>query len=172
MGPRWPAGERSRHQRATNSARGVVSTHQPLPLQILITNLQIECVPVPAKGIFLCHSARMLFACTLLTGSNQRTDRSVVVLSQLHLSVKGTALVCATSWWNTAEISAYLGQTQKPIWVNLSQNRTELYREITNVYCGHSKDLERCALVSACPSKNHLHPPCYCGCRPASICCL
>ncbi|EIE21054.1 DUF564-domain-containing protein, partial [Coccomyxa subellipsoidea C-169] len=63
--------------------------------------------------------------------------------TQREVCVKGTALVCATSWWNTAEISAYLGQTQKPIWVNLSQNRTELYREITNVYCGHSKDLER-----------------------------
>lgn len=63
---------------------------------------------------------------------------------QLHLSVEGTALVCATSWWNTDEIARYLGQTQKPIWINLSVNRTELYREITQVYCGHSPDLERC----------------------------
>ncbi|KAK9908334.1 hypothetical protein WJX75_006252 [Coccomyxa subellipsoidea] len=62
---------------------------------------------------------------------------------ELHLSVEGTALVCATSWWNTDEIARYLGQTQKPIWINLSVNRTELYREITQVYCGHSPDLER-----------------------------
>ncbi len=64
---------------------------------------------------------------------------------QLHLSVNGKALVCATSWWNTTEISQYLEAKEKPIWINLSANRTELYREITNVYCGHSPDLERCA---------------------------
>lgn len=59
-------------------------------------------------------------------------------------------LVCATSWWNTAEIKSYLGQTQKPIWVNLSANRTELYREITNVYCGFSPDMERCEAATVC----------------------
>lgn len=55
----------------------------------------------------------------------------------------GKVLVCATSWWNTHQISQYLGETQKPIWINLSSNRTEVYRDITQLYCGHSADLER-----------------------------
>ncbi len=65
--------------------------------------------------------------------------------AQVHLDVKGETLVCASSWWNTAQISGYLGETQKPIWINLSSKRTEIYREITQIYCGHSADLEKCA---------------------------
>ena len=63
--------------------------------------------------------------------------------AQVHLDVKGETLVCASSWWNTAQISGYLGETQKPIWTNLSSKRTEIYREITQIYCGHSADLEK-----------------------------
>ncbi|BDA45166.1 Uncharacterized protein ycf21 [Coccomyxa sp. Obi] len=62
---------------------------------------------------------------------------------EVHLNVDGKVLVCATSWWNTNQISRYLGETQKPIWINLSSNRTEIYSDITQLYCGHSADLER-----------------------------
>ena len=70
--------------------------------------------------------------------------------AQVNLTVNGQVLVCASSWWNSAQMSQYLGEAHKPIWINLSSNRTELYREITQIYCGHSPNLERCAADAAC----------------------
>ncbi|EIE21046.1 DUF564-domain-containing protein, partial [Coccomyxa subellipsoidea C-169] len=61
---------------------------------------------------------------------------------EVHLTVSGMALVCATTWWNTAEIPRFLGEPQKPIWSNLASTCTELFREITQLYCGYSPELE------------------------------
>ncbi|CAL8469074.1 g8615 [Coccomyxa elongata] len=65
------------------------------------------------------------------------------LLWQVHLNVDGKVLVCATSWWNTQQISRYLGETEKPIWISLSSQRTEIFREITQLYYGNSPDLEK-----------------------------
>ncbi|BDA45157.1 Uncharacterized protein ycf21 [Coccomyxa sp. Obi] len=62
---------------------------------------------------------------------------------EVHLVVKGMALVCASTWWNTQQISRYLSGAPKPLWIKLSADCTELFSEITSLYCGYSPDLER-----------------------------
>eukprot|EP00873_Tetraselmis_striata_P040725 jgi/Tetstr1/460989/TSEL_006140.t1 len=52
------------------------------------------------------------------------------------------AHVYAASWWDASQVDELLKDKSKPIWVSLSEGRTELYREIKRVYCGHSEKLE------------------------------
>ncbi|KAK9830507.1 hypothetical protein WJX72_012138 [[Myrmecia] bisecta] len=52
------------------------------------------------------------------------------------------ALVYAASWWNADHVNEYLKDGSQPIWVSLSRERTELYREIQQVYHGNSPYLE------------------------------
>uniref|UniRef100_A0A061SHU8 Chorismate lyase n=1 Tax=Tetraselmis sp. GSL018 TaxID=582737 RepID=A0A061SHU8_9CHLO len=51
--------------------------------------------------------------------------------------------VYAASWWNAAEVDRFLADKSKPIWVSLSAERTEVYREIMRLYYGHSPEMER-----------------------------
>lgn len=62
-------------------------------------------------------------------------------LPDLEKGSKG-AMVYACSWWDAAHVSEYLKDSSRPIWESLSQGRTELYRDIQQVYCGHSDYLE------------------------------
>ncbi|KAK9916054.1 hypothetical protein WJX75_007865 [Coccomyxa subellipsoidea] len=62
---------------------------------------------------------------------------------EVHLNTGGKVMVCATSWWNTENISRFLGDVGKLIWINLASKRTETYREITQLYYGNSPDLVR-----------------------------
>lgn len=52
------------------------------------------------------------------------------------------ALVYAASWWNADTVHQYLRDASKPIWASLSQERTELYRDIRTVYYGRCPDLD------------------------------
>ncbi|KAL0046866.1 hypothetical protein WJX82_000245 [Trebouxia sp. C0006] len=71
-----------------------------------------------------------------------RTQRQVLLrLPDLEKGSKG-AMVYACSWWDAAHVSEYLKDSSRPIWESLSQGRTELYRDIQQVYCGHSDYLE------------------------------
>lgn len=54
-----------------------------------------------------------------------------------------TPYVYAASWWNSTTVDEYLKDKAQPIWVSLSQGHVELYREIQQVYCGHSQQLEK-----------------------------
>jgi chorismate-pyruvate lyase len=51
-------------------------------------------------------------------------------------------LVYAASWWNADTVGCFLKDASKPIWASLSQERTELYRDIRTVYYGECADLE------------------------------
>lgn len=51
-------------------------------------------------------------------------------------------LVYAASWWNKSKADAFLTDVDSPIWVNLSDNKTELFREIRALYGGRSAGLE------------------------------
>ncbi|GAQ80691.1 hypothetical protein KFL_000600080 [Klebsormidium nitens] len=55
----------------------------------------------------------------------------------------GQPLVYAASWWSAREVRGYLKEVQKPIWVNLSETRAELYRDVQRLYLGFSDELER-----------------------------
>ncbi|KAI3425032.1 hypothetical protein D9Q98_008410 [Chlorella vulgaris] len=52
------------------------------------------------------------------------------------------AYVYASSWWSAATVDQYLKDRSQPIWVSLSQGRTELYREILQLELGNCPFLE------------------------------
>ncbi|PRW45747.1 chorismate lyase isoform B [Chlorella sorokiniana] len=52
------------------------------------------------------------------------------------------AYVYATSWWNADTVDQYLRDRSQPIWVSLSQGRTELYRDILQLELGNCPYLE------------------------------
>jgi chorismate lyase len=68
-----------------------------------------------------------------------------VIQRQVLLYSESVAEPCvyAVSWWNEAKAEAFLTDVKSPIWVNLSDNKTELFREVKTLYEGHSPQLER-----------------------------
>jgi len=54
----------------------------------------------------------------------------------------GQRLAYATSWWEANHVDEYLQNRSLPIWANLAQLRTELYRDIQGIHYGHSSELE------------------------------
>ena len=61
-------------------------------------------------------------------------------------------LVYATSWWDASTVDSFLRDRSQPIWVSLTQQHMELYREIQSVDVGFNHELERCALCNKCKS--------------------
>ncbi|GBF99851.1 hypothetical protein Rsub_12551 [Raphidocelis subcapitata] len=54
----------------------------------------------------------------------------------------GPPLVYAASWWCAATVGSYLRDARRPIWASLAAGQVEVYREILEVYHGHSPELE------------------------------
>lgn len=57
-------------------------------------------------------------------------------------TASGQRLAYATSWWEASHVDEYLQNRSLPIWANLARLRTELYRDVQGIDCGHSKALE------------------------------
>jgi chorismate lyase len=53
-------------------------------------------------------------------------------------TASGQRLAYATSWWNADHVDEYLQNRSLPIWASLAKLRTELYRDVRGIYCGHS----------------------------------
>lgn len=58
-------------------------------------------------------------------------------------TASGQRLAYATSWWEASHVDEYLQNRSLPIWASLAQLRTELYRDVQGIYCGHSAKLEQ-----------------------------
>uniref|UniRef100_UPI0030842F4C chorismate lyase n=1 Tax=Petrachloros mirabilis TaxID=2918835 RepID=UPI0030842F4C len=56
-------------------------------------------------------------------------------------TASGQRLAYATSWWEASHVDEYLQNRSLPIWASLAHLRTELYRDIRQVYYGHSPAL-------------------------------
>ncbi|MGB0560695.1 MAG: chorismate lyase [Spirulinaceae cyanobacterium] len=56
-------------------------------------------------------------------------------------TASGQRLAYATSWWDAGHIDEYLQNRSLPIWDNLSQLHSELYRDIQGLYYGNSPAL-------------------------------
>jgi chorismate lyase len=54
----------------------------------------------------------------------------------------GQRLAYAVSWWNEAQVDAYLRDKSIPIWASLAEQRTELFRDVRGIQIGHSQALE------------------------------
>ncbi len=57
-------------------------------------------------------------------------------------TASGQRLAYATSWWEASHVDEYLQNRSLPIWSSLAKLRTELYRDVRGLHCGHSAALE------------------------------
>lgn len=57
-------------------------------------------------------------------------------------TASGQRLAYAASWWEASHVDEYLENKSLPIWASLARLRTELYRDVQGIYCGHSAALE------------------------------
>ncbi|KAF1779014.1 Chorismate pyruvate-lyase/UbiC transcription regulator-associated domain [Phytophthora cactorum] len=58
-------------------------------------------------------------------------------------NARGERLGYAASWINVEDVGAVFKDTKIPIGKNILQHKTELYRDMKSVFCGHSDELER-----------------------------
>ncbi|ETL32477.1 hypothetical protein L916_14956 [Phytophthora nicotianae] len=58
-------------------------------------------------------------------------------------NARGERLGYAASWINVGGVGAVFKDTKIPIGKNILQHKTELYRDMKSVFCGHSTELEK-----------------------------
>ena len=101
----------------------------------LLAGEEIEVRPI-ASSIVTSTETDAPAAVSLLENPNVR--RQVM----LH-GVSGQPLMYGVSWWNAETMKQHLRHPDRPIGRNLSNLRTELFREMHGLYLGHSAELER-----------------------------
>ena len=62
---------------------------------------------------------------------NQLT--SPLIRRQVWIKNNNKNLAWAESWWNAGQVSENLKAKEEPIWKNLTQDRSELFREVDNI---------------------------------------
>jgi len=99
----------------------------------------VDCIEMKDVGLFSADS----IPCTLpIEGLEEGFD---TVRRQVFLKMSNATerpYVYAASWWHKDVVDEYLKDRQQPIWTSLSSERTELFREIIEVQCGFSDELE------------------------------
>ena len=65
-----------------------------------------------------------------------------LIRRQVWIRNQNKNLAWAESWWNSEQVSENLKAKEEPIWKNLTQNRSELFREVDNIAIVNSKWLE------------------------------
>lgn len=58
-------------------------------------------------------------------------------------TASGQRLAYATSWWPQEQVDAYLRDRAQPIWANLAELRTELFRDIQGIEQGENEALSQ-----------------------------
>ena len=65
-----------------------------------------------------------------------------LIRRQVWIKNQNKNLAWAESWWNSAQVSENLKAKEEPIWKNLTQDRSELFREVDRISLVTSKWLE------------------------------
>ena len=65
-----------------------------------------------------------------------------LIRRQVWIKNNNTNLAWAESWWNAEQVNENLKAKEAPIWKNLTQNRSELFREVDRISLVNSKWLE------------------------------
>ena len=65
-----------------------------------------------------------------------------LVRRQVWIKSDDKNLAWAESWWNSAQVSQNLKAKEEPIWKNLTQDRSELFREVDSISLVNSEWLE------------------------------
>jgi len=65
-----------------------------------------------------------------------------LIRRQVWIKNNNKNLAWAESWWNAEQVSENLKAKEEPIWKNLTQDRSELFREVDRISLVNSKWLE------------------------------
>ena len=65
-----------------------------------------------------------------------------LIRRQVWIKNKNKNLAWAESWWNSEQVSQNLKSKEEPIWKNLTQDRSELFREVDSISIVNSNWLE------------------------------
>ena len=65
-----------------------------------------------------------------------------LIRRQVWIRNQNKNLAWAESWWNSKQVSQNLKAKEEPIWKNLTQDRSELFREVDNISIVNSNWLE------------------------------
>ena len=65
-----------------------------------------------------------------------------LIRRQVWIRNQNKNLAWAESWWNSEQVSQNLKAKEEPIWKNLTQDRSELFREVDSISIVNSKWLE------------------------------
>ena len=65
-----------------------------------------------------------------------------LIRRQVWIKNKNKNLAWAESWWNSEQVSQNLKAKEEPIWKNLTQDRSELFREVDSISIVNSNWLE------------------------------
>jgi len=65
-----------------------------------------------------------------------------LIRRQVWIKSNNKNLAWAESWWNTDQVSENLKAKEEPIWKNLTQDRSELFREVDRISLVNAKWLE------------------------------
>ena len=69
--------------------------------------------------------------------------RGPLIRRQVWIRNQNKNLAWAESWWNAEEVGQNLKSKEEPIWKNLTQDRSELFREVDSISLVTSKWLEK-----------------------------
>ena len=65
-----------------------------------------------------------------------------LIRRQVWIRNQNQNLAWAESWWNSEQVSQNLKSKEEPIWKNLTQDRSELFREVDSISIVNSNWLE------------------------------
>ena len=66
-----------------------------------------------------------------------------LIRRQVWINNKNKNLAWAESWWNSEQVKENLKAKEEPIWKNLTQDRSELFREVDSISIVNSQWLEK-----------------------------
>ena len=66
-----------------------------------------------------------------------------LIRRQVWIKSQNAHLAWAESWWNADQVSENLKAKEEPIWKNLTQDRSELFREVDSISLVNSEWLQK-----------------------------
>ena len=69
--------------------------------------------------------------------------KNPLIRRQVWIKNNNKTLAWAESWWNSEQVNENLKSKEDPIWKNLTQDRSELFREVDSISIVTSKWLEK-----------------------------
>ena len=66
-----------------------------------------------------------------------------LIRRQVWITNENKNLAWAESWWNSEQVKENLKAKEEPIWKNLTQDRSELFREVDSISIVNSQWLEK-----------------------------